>query len=71
MIVRFKSDMQPAAIRDVQLSDALDLGHRDEMPAAKAAHLALDAALFMGALLPGLAERGREQVVRAQRDEPV
>jgi hypothetical protein len=41
------------------------------MAAAKAPNLALDAALFMGALRSGQTEGGLKQIVRAQRHEAV
>jgi hypothetical protein len=52
----------------VELFQRADLRHRDEITAAEAAHLALDATLFVGTLTASTRERRFEQVVRAQRN---
>ncbi len=54
----------------VELGQGGDRRQRDEVTAAEPADLALDPALLMGALNPGLAEEAVEAVVRTQRDEP-
>ena len=55
----------------VQLGEAPNRRDRDEMAAAETPDLALDAALFMRALQPDRRELRLEQVMRAQRDEPI
>ena len=55
----------------VQLIETSNRGHRDEVAAAEAPDLALDAALFVRALQPDAGELRLEQVVRAQRDEAI
>jgi hypothetical protein len=55
----------------VELSDAGHLRHRHQMPAAKTPDLSLHAALLVSPALARQAEHGLEQVVRAQRNEPV
>ena len=53
----------------VQLGEARDIRHRDEVAAAEPADLALDAALLVRALDAGDAEEAVEAVVRAERDK--
>ena len=55
----------------VQLGKALDARDWDEVASAKPSDLALDAALLMRSLQADPRELRLEQVVRAQRDEPI
>ena len=55
----------------VQLGEVGELGDRDEVVAAEAADLALDAALLVGALFAAAGELRGEQVMGAQGDEAI
>ena len=66
-------ELREAAVLEqiVELLQRADLRHRHEVAATVAADLAFDAALLVGALLARPGEGRLEQVVGAQRDEPV